>query len=103
MRITPDLDKVVAATQDLHEQGFKKPLLQTPQQFIFDCVLSYQAAMEMWLPFSELHRLVHDRVYVWFGFGAYCGWQGPLRLPSSMPKELSVCFCSSTLVVATVN
>ena len=79
MRITPDLDKVVAATQDLHEQEFNKPLLQTPQQFIFDCVLSYQAAMEMWLPFSELHRLLHDRVYIWFGFGAYCGSQGPLK------------------------
>lgn len=35
--------------------------------------------MEAWLRFSELHQLVRDRVYIWFGFGAYCGWQGPLK------------------------
>src|SRR6266705_4673278 len=79
MRIHPDPRKISAASQDLQEHGFKKRFFQTPQQFIFDCVLSYQAAIEMWLPFSELHRLVEDRVHIWFGFGAYCGWQGLLK------------------------
>jgi hypothetical protein len=79
MRITPDLGKVAAAVQDLQEHGFKKRFFQSPQQFIFDCVLSYQTAIEMWLPFTELHRLIGDRVHIWFGFGAYCGWQGVLK------------------------
>src|SRR5689334_14099286 len=79
MRINPDPQKVSAASQDLQGQGFKKRFLQSPQQVIFDCVLSYQTAMETWLRFSGLHRLVEDRVHIWFGFGAYCGWQGPLK------------------------
>jgi hypothetical protein len=33
----------------------------------------------MWLPFTELHRFIGDRVHIWFGFGAYCGWQGVLK------------------------
>jgi hypothetical protein len=79
MRINPDLQKIAAASKDLQDLGFKKPLFRSPQQFIFDCVLSYQNAIEMWLPFAELHRLMSDRVQIWFGFGAYCGWQGPLK------------------------
>jgi hypothetical protein len=79
MRINPDSQKIAAAAKDLQEQGFKKRLLQSPQQFVFDSVLSYQAAIEMWLPFAELHHLVGDRVQICFGFGAYCGWQGPLK------------------------
>lgn len=79
MRINPDPGKIAAAVGDLQDQGFEKRFLQSPPQFIFDCILSYQAAIEMWLPFSELHRLVQDRVHIWFGFGAYCGWHGPLR------------------------
>ncbi len=78
MRINPDPEKAAAASQDLQEAGFKKRFLQSPQQFIFDCVLSYQQAIEMWLPFSELHALQADRVHIWIGYGRYGGWQGPL-------------------------
>jgi len=79
MKITPDLEKVAAATQDLQEQGFKKRFFQSPQQFIFDCVGSYQAAIEMWLPFTELHHLVRGQTHIWFGYGAYLGWMGGLN------------------------
>src|SRR5947207_1677016 len=70
MCINPDPRKVVVAAQDLAALGFKKRFFQTPQQFIFDCVLSYQQAIEMWLPFSELHALAGDnRVNIWMGDG----------------------------------
>lgn len=79
MRINPDPTKISAAVQDLQALGFKKRLLQSGRPFIFDCVLSYQQAIEMWLPFSELHALDTDgRVQIWFGYGRYSGWQGVL-------------------------
>ena len=80
MRANPA--QVHLAAGELKKLGFKKPFLQSDQQFLFNCVLSYQQAISGFLPFTLLAGPDHGdgHIHCWNGYGHYIGWQGLLQL-----------------------
>jgi len=82
VRMRPNPLLVPAAAMDLKTLGFKKRFLQSPQQFIFDCVLSYQQAINALLPLTFLvgPDLGDGHFHCWNGCGQYAGWQGLFQL-----------------------
>ena len=81
VRMCPNPFMIGVAASELKRLGFKKRFLQSPQQFVYDCVLSYQKAIEAILPYSLLAGTqVEARTHLWSGRGQYVGWQGALQL-----------------------
>jgi hypothetical protein len=83
MRATHDLFTLTAVTQKLKALGFKKRFLQSPQQFLYDSFLSYQAAVEACLPYTVLAGppTPEGHTHCWQGWGNYVGVTPGLNLP----------------------
>ena len=65
----------------LKDKGFKKRFMQSPQQFIVDCALSYHDALFILLEIALLSG-PHSgsQIDCWYGNGEYAGWQGHFQL-----------------------
>jgi len=83
VRLCPNPLKIPGAAAMLIRMGFRKRFLVSPQQFVYDCFLQYQPAIEALLPYSLLTRTPDaddDRYHCWTGIGEYAGWQALLRI-----------------------
>ncbi len=81
MKANPNPALISAMAADFQNLGCKKPFFQSAQQFVFDSIVSNQAAIEMALPFIMLGGTPCDgRIPCWNGWGIYVGWQGVLQL-----------------------
>jgi len=80
IRINPGI--VPGLAKMLTEKGFKKPFMQSPQQFIVDCGLSYHEALYSLLEITLLSgpNSRNHEFDCWFGSGEYAGWQGHFQL-----------------------
>ena len=58
----------------LKDMGFKKPMLQSPQQFIVNCALSYHQALHTLLDVTFLSGPIKNGAFpCWWGNGQYAG------------------------------
>ncbi len=80
IRINPGI--VPHMAKMLQEMGFKKPFMQSPQQFIVDCALSYHKALSTLLELALLSgpNSGNAEFDCWYGDGQYAGWQGHFQL-----------------------
>ena len=80
IRINPGI--VPHMAKMLKEMGFKKPFMQSPQQFIVDCALSYHTALTTLLELTLFSgpNSGNAEFDCWYGDGEYAGWQGHFQL-----------------------
>lgn len=71
-----------AVTEKLKKMGFKKPFLQSAEQFNIDCFLTQPEATEILLRRVLLDGPIDDqgRIHCWDGAGRYMGWEGLAQL-----------------------
>ncbi len=68
--------------EGLRQLGFKKPFFTSAQQFIFDSVLTHEAAMVRCLPSSMLAGPTNREGWIqcWAGSGPFIGEQGLIQI-----------------------
>jgi hypothetical protein len=59
----------------------RKSFLQSPEQFVVDCALSYYEPMHAFMPYTLLSGpMVNYLYHCWYGDGQYAGTQGQRQL-----------------------
>ena len=78
VRLRPNPFMRDTTTNKLKNMGFKKPFLQSAEQFNIDCFLTQSEATEFLLRYTLLDIALDDqgRMHCWDGHGRYMGWQG---------------------------
>lgn len=97
IRVNPMVIPIL--TDMLKKQGFKKPFLQKPDQFIVDCALSYHKALVLVLEMSLLvgTNAGSGEFDCWYSNGEYAGWQGHFQLQDFQSLSNNKIFAVITL------